>query len=772
MLRLLEAGNVAAAMSAIRREKAEVSYQLIATVLSALLTARPDEMSRTPRDGLMSHNLGKLMDQLESAPDVEEKYAVLLGNAELVHALITFDSKRPMKRLSELFARRSTEFVTRVDRMYRPTGEPPPERTPEEQAEVRRGAEDAYRILNAWKGWPGQGMPEQAEQGVLYEWALQVLRALAAGGRPDSGASEVARVLARPQGVEDGHWPCLAARKMLELDEFPALPRQLRMAKWNLRGMHGRSLSEGGKKERALAATHREAARALRPSYPRTADMLDSLAATYEQDAVREDEQAEATMRQYGAEPHDLDGRPAPAPAPQPPPSPPPPSLSPKRRAYRPGIVTLESITLTDFTCFDRLTLAPVPPRVERGQWLILIGENGTGKSSLLRALALALAGTNVAQAVLGQFEAPLIRRGSEMARCEVVSSGERFAVTLTDPDKLGEMAGCEPQNGARPRVYGRGCYAGLGGQGSIEIGSLASDVVTLFSDATHTFAVRSWFKDLKLRALQSAEHARVFATVSEKLAVLLPGVSGFDVRGNKVYAVAPDLGGDLLLESLSDGYRTTLAWTAELCGRWLHWAEQVGESTVGDFFARMEGLVLVDEIDLHLHPRWQRDIVRHLKNAFPRLSFVMTTHNPHTLLGADPGEIVVLRRPADGSRRTETRQFDLPLGIPADRVLTGEWFGLESTVDEDTRGLVQDHQRLLGSGVPEDDPGRVALEEKLAKRYGSYADTSLHRMALEVAAELMAERRPKTPEARREMRDKIKKRVEEKLKDNARRGG
>src|SRR6185437_12979725 len=265
--------------------------------------------------------------------------------------------------------------------------------------------------------------------------------------------------------------------------------------------------------------------------------------------------------------------------------------------------------------------------------------------------------------------------------------------------------------------------YAGLGGQGTIELGSLASDIVTLFSDVTHTFAVRSWFKDLKLRALQSTEHAHVFATVGEKLAALLPGVGGFDVRGNKVYAVAPDLGGDILLECLSDGYRTTLAWTAELCARWLHWAEQVGESTAGDFFSRMEGLVLVDEIDLHLHPRWQRDVVRILKNVFPRLSFVMTTHNPLTLLGAEPGEIVVLRRPADGSRRTEARQLDLRPGIPADRVLTGEWFGLESTVDDDTRALVRDHQRLLVSGVREDDPERVALEEKLAKRYGSYAD-------------------------------------------------
>jgi hypothetical protein len=205
------------------------------------------------------------------------------------------------------------------------------------------------------------------------------------------------------------------------------------------------------------------------------------------------------------------------------------------------------------------------------------------------------------------------------------------------------------------------------------------------------------------------------------------------------------------------------------MVARWLHWAEQVGESTEGNFFERMEGLVLVDEIDLHLHPSWQRRIIPKLKEVFPRLSFVVTTHNPMTLLGVEAHEILVLQESTDGSNRLEAREFDLPPGIRMDQVLTGEWFGLAYAVDDETFRLVEQHQGMLREGVDRDDPARRALEETLARRYGSYADTSLDRMALDVAADLMRDRQPKTANDRAELQRKLVERVKAKLADRER---
>ncbi|WP_438035042.1 AAA family ATPase [Sorangium sp. So ce204] len=750
----LDVGNVAGAVKCAEWAKDKLDHETIALVLRAFGSAPPVEVRRFFQAPASSYTLEQLMDRLASAPEADARYGELLASIELLYALGTHEPKRPLHRLSAAFAQTPGLFVDLVKQMYRKSGGLRPVLSETEQDDVRRRAEGAHRVLGSWTGYPGQGLPVDEAGRVLYEWSSKVLRELVVERRPDTGASEVARVLARaPQG-EDGFWPCIAARKLLETDEFPALAGGLHIAKRNLRRRTVRSIGEGGQQERALAASYRDAARALRPAWPRTADMLDGLAAAYEGDAARQDETARATLREEGAEPSDFGSPPSRQQA------------SPKRRVVSPGIVHLRGIELTNVTCFEHLNLELQPPR-DRGQWLLLLGENGRGKSTLLRALALALAGTNVAQAALGQYPAPILRIGQPSARCEVTCGEQRYTVTISN-DGTFEVATCDPTNGARPPVFAYGCRRGsaLGGSDAVDLTSPFSDVATLFQPSAHLYPAPSWLKDLKLRALQDPRYDHVFQTLTDKLRdPLLPDLERLDVVGNQVSVIAPKLGGRVPLAALSDGYLTTLGWLMDLVARWLHWAEQVeGKPPEGDFFARMEGLVLIDEIDLHLHPRWQRSVVKLLKDVFPRLSFVATTHNPLTLLGAEAGEIVVLRDAADGSGRPEAKRFDLPPGIRADRILTGEWFGLPYTVDDETIALIERHQQMLLEGVPEDTPERRELEEKLAARYGSYADTSLDRMALEVAADLMRERQPKTPEERADLQRRLKERVRQRL--------
>ena len=113
-----------------------------------------------------------------------------------------------------------------------------------------------------------------------------------------------------------------------------------------------------------------------------------------------------------------------------------------------------------------------------------------------------------------------------------------------------------------------------------------------------------------------------------------------------------------------------------------------------------LAGVVLVDELDLHLHPQWQREIVTTLRTQLPKLTFVVTTHNPLTLLGARPGEVHVMDRGPSG---IECHQIDIPLGTNAEAVLTGAWFKLSSTLDDDTRQLVD--LREPGVAVPAAQP-------------------------------------------------------------------
>jgi hypothetical protein len=94
----------------------------------------------------------------------------------------------------------------------------------------------------------------------------------------------------------------------------------------------------------------------------------------------------------------------------------------------------------------------------------------------------------------------------------------------------------------------------------------------------------------------------------------------------------------------LSQGYQSVIAWIADLLGFFFLEGPDV-EST-----HEYEGLVLVDELDLHLHPAWQRTLVEALRSALPRVQFVATTHSPMVLAGLREDEVVRLHRDHDGS--------------------------------------------------------------------------------------------------------------------------
>jgi hypothetical protein len=94
----------------------------------------------------------------------------------------------------------------------------------------------------------------------------------------------------------------------------------------------------------------------------------------------------------------------------------------------------------------------------------------------------------------------------------------------------------------------------------------------------------------------------------------------------------------------LSQGYQSTIAWVADIIGQ-MFW-ENDGPIPLSE----MEGLVLIDEIDLHLHPKWQLGLIPTLKRVFPKLQFIVTTHSPMILPGLSREEVVILGTDSEGN--------------------------------------------------------------------------------------------------------------------------
>ena len=84
----------------------------------------------------------------------------------------------------------------------------------------------------------------------------------------------------------------------------------------------------------------------------------------------------------------------------------------------------------------------------------------------------------------------------------------------------------------------------------------------------------------------------------------------------------------------MSDGYRITIALVADIAAR-LAEANPSAESSGLDNPLNANGIVMIDEIDLHLHPKLQREILRRLTKIFPNVQFVVSTHSPNVVIGA-----------------------------------------------------------------------------------------------------------------------------------------
>lgn len=123
-----------------------------------------------------------------------------------------------------------------------------------------------------------------------------------------------------------------------------------------------------------------------------------------------------------------------------------------------------------------------------------------------------------------------------------------------------------------------------------------------------------------------------------------------------------PDTG-EMIVDDLSDGFRSVLSMVADLAYRMVRLNPYMGERAVLD----TPGIVLIDEIDMHLHPMWQQTVLLDLQKAFPKVQFVVTTHSPQVLSSVPPKSIRVL---SWGKEFEGVRHVNFSLGATSYQIL------------------------------------------------------------------------------------------------------
>lgn len=152
------------------------------------------------------------------------------------------------------------------------------------------------------------------------------------------------------------------------------------------------------------------------------------------------------------------------------------------------------------------------------------------------------------------------------------------------------------------------------------------------------------WFKKMELVQLQQGRPIGTLEAVKTAVVDCMKGAGWkrvwFDINQDDLLAEGED-GSQLPFRMLSDGVRNMLAMVADIAYRAAvlnpHLGERAAEQT--------PGIVLIDEIDLHLHPKWQRRVVDDLRTTFPQVQFVATTHSPFIIQSLRPRELINLEK-------------------------------------------------------------------------------------------------------------------------------
>lgn len=427
----------------------------------------------------------------------------------------------------------------------------------------------------------------------------------------------------------------------------------------------------------------------------------------------------------------------------------------------------LKRLRVKSWRCFDKVDIDFMHGKKPRMQF-ITVGRNGHGKTSVLRAIAIGLCQQRDASALLSELAGDAVRRnkkGNYAQRAEIVldlfdpdnPSAELSTTTTIERDASGQelldkVTVPEVFPWHRIFVCGYGVNRGVRHREARTGYSVVEALRSLFSDDTSLLDPEATLRNLKLAQYENGSDLLEDAKRQLRSMFRLGSAYAIDVSASEVLVHGP--WGAMPFHALGDGYRGTAGWVLDLLGMAL--------STDRLHIVKdLRGIVLIDEIDEHLHPEWQRALMGLIAKRLPKLQIVATTHSPMTIVDVDSESLIACRLKI--AVATVHQNLDRLEGKTADEILRGEWFGLQSTLDTGTERLLKKYQKAVEGGLNEESVAQ--LREQLRKRLGRRFDSPLDELALEIAGEVRAQvLGAKTPAQRRALvskaADDLKKKV------------
>jgi energy-coupling factor transporter ATP-binding protein EcfA2 len=360
-------------------------------------------------------------------------------------------------------------------------------------------------------------------------------------------------------------------------------------------------------------------------------------------------------------------------------------------------------------------------------QWTIILGDNGVGKTTVLKALAYLMAGERDVEVDhnwirpayfnLRAFAWEIIRGdGIEAIMSStmqaglllsdvfspklVTSNGHELKFTPLPDDKV---IGALTWQGFNHDYSGLICY-GYGASRVVGVSTLASvnmaiqnNCISLFDDKADLLNPEEWFMQLEYISfkdkISDGRAGQLLKKVREALLQVLPDVEEIEVKPTYNHQQQLEFKtpyGWVRLRDMSLGYQTLVVWLTDFASKlFIRYPDSPNP-------LEEPAIVLIDEIDLHLHPSWQRKLIGFLSGIFKNTQFIATAHSPLVVQAAGDAKANVVLLKREGDQTVVVQNLPDVHRWRVDQILSSELFEDASPLSPQTEKDLQRRNELL----------------------------------------------------------------------------
>lgn len=390
----------------------------------------------------------------------------------------------------------------------------------------------------------------------------------------------------------------------------------------------------------------------------------------------------------------------------------------------------ISHLKIKNIRCFKEADISFETENGEIINWSLVVGNNGDGKTTILRCLALGLCDNPALLAELYGF----LRKGEKTGSVEITlkdndtdkkyklameikGNSESVSQTIYKIDSSGKetkVKKIKEEMEIRNKIFAVGYGSGrsITGIESYEEYAVLDSVETLFN-----YKRRLQNAELGVRRIKDISNDQ-FEVLKKSLKEILMLTNDDDIiLSEKGLFVKTQKWGEVSFNALSDGYQSMTTTIMDFLSLRLLYSSS-------DFdIKKTSGIFILDEVEQHLHPKWQRNIIRILAKQFPSMQFIGSTHTPICALGLNDllESRTQLIKASYVNKHSEVESFDMKeeyKGYRVDQILTSSIFDLKSarskiiekTLEEYREIYLQDSEKRK----PEDQKRMKKIEKEL----------------------------------------------------------